>query len=402
MSLPLKAIIASLLLVSAAQAQGPNILWLFCDDMAVSALGAYESRFVGMNLTPNLDRIAKEGMRFDKFYVSNSICSPSRATLLTGKHSHKNGKYTNSDAFDHNQLQFQKLIGQGGYQSALFGKTHLDGVVQGFDHWETMPGQGSYENPTLNTAKGPVIHQGHSSDVITDRALNWYKTQRVKEQPFMLMVHYKAPHRNWVPAPRFVDKFKDVTFPEPATLFDDYATRPMAASHAMGIDRHMKVTKDLKADVWPHRAYLLDKNLTGMELVRAKYQAYMRDYFACVAGVDENIGRLLAQLEADGLADNTIVMFSSDQGFYLGEHGWFDKRWMYEESFRTPFLVKWPGVVVPGSSNQDLAQNIDWAPTFLAIAGVAVPAEMQGVSLVPLFKGGKPGDWRKSVYYHYY
>ncbi len=400
---PLKILVTlvAFSLASLAQAK-PNIVWIFCDDMAVNALSSYPSRFAEMNLTPNIDRIAREGMRFDRFYVANSICAPSRATLLTGKHSHKNGKYGNIEPFDHDQMQFQKLIGQADYPTALLGKTHLDGDVQGFDHWETLPGQGDYENPRFNTADGPTRFEGHSSDLITDRALNWYHHQRDADRPFMLMVHYKAPHRHWVPAPRFVEAFKDKTFPEPDTLFDDYATRAMAAGHKMGIGEHMKMDLDLKTDVWPHRAYLLDEALTGEDLVRAKYQAYLRDYFACVAGVDENVGRLLDQLEADGLSDNTIVIFSSDQGFYLGEHGWFDKRWMYEESFRTPFLIKWPGVVKPGTTNRDLAQNIDWAPTFLDIAGLTPPADMQGRSLVPLFAGERPTDWRTSLYYHYY
>ncbi|WP_238710180.1 sulfatase family protein [Oceanipulchritudo coccoides] len=389
-------------MASSAQADKPNILWLFCDDMAVNAIGAYESRFADMNPTPNIDRLAWEGIRFDKCYVANSVCAPSRATLLTGKHSHKNGLRGNLEDFDHDQMQFQKMIGQAGYQSAIFGKTHLRGDVQGFDHWETLPGHGKYENPSLNTANGTIQTTGHSSDVITDHALNWYCTRRDPDKPFILMVHYKAPHRKWIPASRFVGAFKDKIFPEPKTLFDDYETRKLAATHAMGIGKHMKVEKDLKADRWQHRKFLLDESLTGEALVHAKYQAYLQDYFACVAGVDASVGRLLAQLKADGIYDNTIVMFSSDQGFYLGEHGWFDKRWMYEESFRTPFLVKWSGVTTPGSSNSDLVQNIDFAPTFLDIAGVDAPGEMQGESLVPLFKGQTPTDWRKSLYYHYY
>ena len=380
----------------------PNILWLFCDDMAVNAIGAYGSRFADMNFTQNIDGLARDGMRFDKTYVCNSVCAPSRAALLTGKHSHKNGKYGNVEKFNHDQMQFQKLIGKGGYQSALFGKTHLQGEIQGFDHWETLPGHGKYINPALLTVEGKVNHEGHSSDVITNRALEWYNEKRDKDKPFMLMVHYKAPHRAWIPAPRFVEKFKNTVFPEPETLFDDYKTRDMAVQHSMGIREHMNLEKDLKTNIWEHRKYLLNKDLSKEELTRQKYQAYMRDYFACVAGVDENVGRLLDQLKADGIDDNTIVMFSSDQGFYLGEHGWFDKRWMYEESFRTPYIVKWPGVTKPGSVNTDLCQNIDFAETFLDIAGVEAPSDMQGESLVPLFEGETPKDWRKSLYYHYY
>ncbi|MEC8278972.1 MAG: sulfatase [Verrucomicrobiota bacterium] len=402
MQLYLVSVLIILTCCAPIRAEQPNILWLFCDDMAVNGISAYDSRFSDMKITPNIDRIAEEGVRFERCYVSNSVCAPSRATLLTGKHSHKNGKYGNIEPYNHDQMQFQKLIGQGGYQSAIIGKTHLPGLIQGFDYWETLPGHGLYENPVFITAEGRVRFEGHSSDVIADRALNWYNTKRDPEKPFILMVHFKAPHRDWTPASRFVEAFKEVTFPEPDTLFDNYATRERAAAHAMGIGAHMKIGSDLKADHWPQRSYLLDENLKGKALIRAKYQAYMRDYFACVAGVDENVGRLVQQLKNDGLYDNTIVMFSSDQGFYLGEHGWFDKRWMYEESFRTPFIAKWKGVIEPNTVNKDLAQNIDFAPTFLDIAGVAAPGDMQGESLVPLFEGQTPDDWRTSLYYHYY
>jgi arylsulfatase A-like enzyme len=382
--------------------KSPNILWIFCDDMAVNALGAYQSHFSPMNLTPNIDQIAEKGMRFDKFYVGNSICAPSRATLLTGKHSHKNGKYGNIEDFNHDQMQFQKLLKEGGYQSALIGKTHLKGELQGFDYWETLPGHGKYINPKFKTAKGLINTEGHSTDVITNHAMDWLLNKRNKESPFILMVHYKAPHRNWTPAQRFVDKFKDTSFPEPNSFMDTYQTREMAKLHNMGIKEHMKNIGDLKADKWAHRSKLLDKNIDKNTLARLKYQAYMQDYFGCVAGVDENVGRLLDEIEEQGLTKNTVVMFSSDQGFYLGEHGWFDKRWMYEESFRTPLIVKWPGIVKAGSVNTDLGQNIDFAPTFLDLAGVEIPNEMQGESLVPLLKSETPEDWRSSLYYHYY
>ena len=382
----------------------PNILWLFSDDHAFQAIGAYGDRFADMNLTPNLDSIAAEGMRFDKCYVGNSICAPSRATLLTGKHSHKNGKIDNRGAFDHDQMQFQKLLRASGYQTAMIGKIHLKGNMQGFDYWEVLPGQGQYENPDFISEAGATRYEGHSTDIITDRALNWLSKRRDQTKPFMAMVHFKAPHRNWLPAERFRKRFETLVFPEPESLFDDYSTRGVAAHQQdMSIAKTMSIDKDLKANRWGFRDALLNQSgLSGNALVRAKYQEYMRDYLACIAGVDENVGRLLQYLKDHGLEENTVVMYSSDQGFYLGEHGWFDKRFMYEESFRTPLLAKWPGVIQPGSVNVDLVQNIDFAETFLDIAGTEIPAEMQGESLVPVMAGNTPADWRTSLYYHYY
>jgi arylsulfatase A-like enzyme len=388
----------------AEEKERPNILWLFSDDHAYQAIGAYGGRFADLNLTPNLDSIAAQGMRFDKCYVANSICAPSRATLLTGKHSHKNGKIDNRGGFNHDQMQFQKLLRANGYQTAMIGKIHLNGKMQGFDYWEVLRGQGKYENPEFISEKGKTKYQGHSTDLITDRALDWLSNGRDKSTPFMAMVHYKAPHRNWIAAERFRKRFEKLVFPEPETLFDDYSSRGTAAHQQdMSIATTMRVDKDLKADRWEFRDKLLNKSgLSGKELVRVKYQEYMRDYLACIAGVDENVGRLLQYLKENGLEKNTIVMYSADQGFYLGEHGWFDKRFMYEESFRTPLLAKWPGVIKPGSVNRDLVQNIDFAETFLEVSGTEIPTDMQGKSLVPLLKGETPADWRKSLYYHYY
>lgn len=384
--------------------QRPNILWIFTDDHAFQSIGTYGERFASMNLTPNLDSIAAQGMRFDKCYVANSLCAPSRATLLTGKHSHKNGKIDNYTDFNHDQMQFQKLLRGNGYQTAMIGKIHLDGNMQGFDYWEVLPGQGKYENPEFITEKGKTQYKGHSTDIITDRALNWLTNHRDTSKPFMAMVHFKAPHRKWYPAERFRKRFENVVFPEPETLFDDYSTRGVAAhKQTLSIARNMNIKHDLKASRWEYRDKLLNQSgLKGKELVRAKYQAYMRDYIACVAGVDENVGRLLQYLKDNDLEKNTVVMYSSDQGVYLGEHGWFDKRFMYEESFRTPLLAKWPGVIKPGSVNSDLVQNIDFAETFLDIAQTDIPADMQGRSLVPLLKGQTPENWRDSLYYHYY
>ena len=389
---------------SLAASQKPNILWLFSDDHAYQAIGAYGGRFESLDLTPNIDRLADGGMVFDKAYVGNSICAPSRATLLTGKHSHLNGKIDNRVPFNHDQQQFQKILQKSGYQTAMIGKIHLSGKMQGFDYWEVLPGQGRYWNPRFITEKGETVYKGeHSTDVITKRALNWLDNDRNKEKPFMLMVHYKAPHRTWQPTSRWKKKFSTMTFPEPDSLFDNYEGRGTAAhKQAMSIKTTMRMQGDLKSGQSPRKEYLEKHPLTGRDLVRWKYQMYMRDYLACIAGVDENIGKILDHLKASGLDKNTVVMYSADQGFYLGEHGWFDKRFMYEESFRTPFLAKWPGVIKPGTRNGDMVQNIDFAETFLDIAGVEAPADMQGKSLVPLFKGETPADWRENLYYHYY
>ena len=389
-----------------AETAKPNILWLFSDDHAFQAIGAYGGRLESIDLTPNIDRIAKAGMTFDRAYVGNSICAPSRATLLTGKHSHLNGKIDNKKGgFDHGQQQFQKILQQNGYQTAMIGKIHLDGKMQGFDYWEVLPGQGKYWEPSFVTEEGKTLYKGeHSTDVITKRALNWFDNDRKKDKPFMLMVHYKAPHRAWQPTTRWKEKFSTMTFPEPDTLFDNYEGRETAANKQdMTIDITMRMKQDVKAEQ-PERQKELEKLDPNDKkaLIRLKYQWYMRDYLACIAGVDENIGKLLDHLKATGMDKNTIVMYSADQGFYLGEHGWFDKRFMYEESFRTPFLANWPGVTKPGSRNNDMVQNIDFAETFLDMAGIEAPADMQGESLVPLLKGETPADWRENLYYHYY
>ncbi|PXA03383.1 sulfatase [Coraliomargarita sinensis] len=401
----LTLLLAAQACLSAADRARPNILWLYSDDHAYQAIGAYGGRFGDLDLTPNIDRIADEGVRFDRAYVGNSICAPARATLLTGKHSHRNGKFDNYTGFNHDQQQFQKILQKHGYQTAMVGKIHLKGQMQGFDYWEVLPGQGRYWEPIFITEEGKTVYQGeHSTDVITRNAINWLENKRDKDKPFMAMVHYKAPHRSWQPTTRWKERFKAKIFPEPATLFDDYKGRGYAAHHQdMTILHTMEMGRDVKAKQ-PERAAelaLIDKN-DPRALTKLKYQWYMRDYLACIAGVDENIGKLLDYLEESGLAENTIVMYSADQGFYLGEHGWFDKRFMYEESYRAPLVAKWPGVTKPGTINEDLVQNIDYAETFLDIAGVEAPDDMQGESIVPLLKGETPGDWRKSLYYHYY
>jgi len=352
-------------------------------------------------------------MRFDRCYVGNSICAPSRATLLTGKHSHKNGKLDNRGPFNHDQQQFQKILQKHGYQTVMVGKIHLAGKMQGFDYWEVLPGQGKYYNPTFITEEGQTQYPGeYVSDVITDRALNWLKNERDKNKPFMLMVHHKAPHRNWDPADRHMSMYEDVEIPEPKNLFDDYATRGAAAhGQTLEIDRHMNLVGDLKAEgdrykniprFAKRRKWFAENKPQGRKLVKWKYQTYMKDYMRCTWAVDESVGRVLKALDQQGLSDNTLVMYSSDQGFYMGEHGWFDKRFMYEESFRTPLVARWPGKIKPKSVNRDLVQNIDFAETFLDLAGAPIPDDMQGKSIVPLLKGNTPADWRTSLYYQYY
>jgi arylsulfatase A-like enzyme len=401
----------------AAEPQRPNIVFIFSDDLTCQAISAYgESRH--LLDTPQMDRLAREGMRFDRCLVTNSICGPSRATILTGKYSHRNGFYNNSNCrFDSNQTTFPKLLQQAGYATALFGKWHLVSEPTGFDEWHILPGQGVYYNPPMNHRGEQVKHPGYVTDIITDLSIEWLK-QRDKSKPFLLMTQHKAPHREWSPALRHLGWDADRVYPEPATLFDDFAGRSMAVrDHDMGLDRTFT---DLDAKLRPApgmteeqlaiwRAYYEPRNEafrqanpTGQDLVRWRYNRYMHDYLACVKAVDENVGRLLDYLDTEGLADNTLVVCSSDQGFYLGEHGWFDKRWIFEESLRTPLIVRWPGVVPAGAADNHIVSLIDFAETFLDVAGLPAPAEMQGHSLVPLLRGEAPADWRKSLYYHYY
>jgi len=407
---------------AAAEAARPNIVFIFSDDHAYQAISAYGDRLAKAAPTPNLDRIAREGMLFRGACVTNSICAPSRAVVLTGKHSHLNGKIDNRGAFDGSQPTAPKHLQAAGYATAIFGKWHLASDPTGFDAWEVLPGQGDYYNPDFLTPAGKIRCEGYVTDVITDKAIDWLKTKRDPAKPFFLMVHHKAPHRPWEPALRHLHLFKDTIFHEPETLFDDYSGRGTAAkTQDMSIAKTMTLPSDLKvrtpyhnkrmtpeqAQAWdaaygPVNEAFRRADPQGQDLVRWKYQRYLQDYLRCIRAVDENVGRLLDYLDEAKLAANTVVIYSSDQGFYLGEHGWFDKRFIYRESFRTPLLVRWPGVVKAGAENDDLVQNLDYAPTFLDLAGVPVPAEMQGASLRPLLEGRRPADWRTSVYYHYY
>ena len=389
----------------------PNILWIFSDDHSYQTIGAYGGRLEKFNVTPNIDRIANEGMRFDRCYVSNSICGPSRAVLLTGKHSHLNGKKDNHGSFNHDQQNFAGILQKHGYQTAMIGKIHLNGSMQGFDYWDVLIGQGHYNNSQFISANGTVKSKGYVTDVITDKTLTWLKNGRDKDKPFMLMMHHKAPHRNWHPAKQHMNKYADIEIPEPPSLFDDYQGRGTAAKNQdMTIAKTMKMEGDVKlggkyanhSQYRKRNAYYEQHKPTGKDLVKYKYQLYMKDYLRCIWSVDQSVGKVLDYLEEAGLADNTIVMYCSDQGFYMGEHGWFDKRFMYEESYRTPLLVRWPKHIKKGSVNTDLVQNIDFAETFLDLAEVTAPEDMQGESIVPLFKGNTPDNWRTSLYYHYY
>ncbi len=411
----------------------PNIVFIFSDDHSTAAISAYGSR---INQTPNLDRIAAEGMLFENTFCTNSICAPSRAVILTGKHSHLNSVPTNAERFDGSQTTFPKLLQAADYQTALVGKWHLKSDPTGFDFWRVLPGQGEYYSPEFLTPDGRKKYEGYCTDITTDFGLEWLDG-REEDKPFCLMLQHKAPHRSWMPGPDHLDLFDGEWIPEPDTLFDDYTTRGTPArDQEMTIARHMYLHYDLQvppteaegADLkGPDRAYerLLNRmtpkeraawdaayaprnaafreaNLEGAELVRWKYQRYIKNYLRCIQSVDDNVGRVLDYLEANGLAENTIVIYSSDQGFYLGEHGWYDKRFMYEPSLRMPFIVRWPGVTDPGSRDTHLVQNLDFAETFLEIAGIEAPEEMQGESVVPLMRGEEPDDWRESIYYEYF
>jgi arylsulfatase A-like enzyme len=393
----------------------PNIIFIMSDDHGAQAISAYGSR---VNRTPQIDRLAEEGMRFANCFCTNSICAPSRAVILTGKHSHLNGQKTNFDTFDGSQPTFPKLLQKAGYQTAMIGKWHLKSDPTGFDHWEVLIGQGPYYNPTMVRNGEKVKHPGYTTDIITDLSLEWLESARKADKPFLLMCQHKAPHRNWQPGPKYLTLYDDVTLPEPDTLFDDWAGRGTAArmqemtvaDHLTRLDLKLTPPRGLteeqlaawKAAYDPKNKAFAEAKPEGRNLVKWKYQRYAKDYLRCVASVDENVGRLLDYLDTSGLARNTVVIYTSDQGWFLGEHGWYDKRWMYEESFRMPLLVRWPAAVKPGAVNENLCQNLDFAATFLDLAGVPTPPDMQGRSLVPLLRGKTPPGWRESVYYHYY
>ncbi len=400
-------------------ADKPNIVFIFSDDHAYQAISAYGDPRKLVD-TPNIDRIGKEGIRFNRAMVPNSICGPSRACVLTGKYSHVNGFIDNAAGarFDGSQVTFPKLLQAAGYQTAMVGKWHLGSDPTGFDFWQILPGQGSYYNPAMTKNGQQVKLTGYTTDIIGDISLDWLKN-RDKTKPFCLMSQHKAPHREWEPPARYLGHDKDRKYDEPPTLFDDYSGRGLAEkSQDMTIDKTMTPKdvklvapgnltpdqlKDWNAYYEPRNKAFKEMKLEGKDLVRWKYNRYMHDYTACIKAVDDNVGKLLEYLDKEGLAKNTIVVYSADQGFYTGEHGWFDKRWIFEESLRTPLLVRWPGHTKPGSVNpSDIVSNIDFAPTFLDAAGLPVPAEIHGKSMVKVLEGKTPADWRKSFYYHYY
>ena len=367
----------------------PNILYIMADDHAAHAISAYSGR---INQTPNLDHLAQEGMRLDACFCVNSICTPSRACILTGKYSHKNGVPV-FNRFDGSQPTLAKYLHAAGYHTGIIGKWHLGSDPTGFDRWTILPGQGVYHNPDFIEAAGRRQIEGYVTDIITDLSIDFLKN-RPKDKPFFLMCHHKAPHRPWDPDDKHFTLYDDGDIPEPKTLRDDYATRSDAAHEAtmrVGSDLNRR---DLKAVPPP--------GLRGDDLLKWKYQRFIKDYLRCVASIDDNVGRLLDFLDKEGLSKNTVVIYTSDQGFFLGDHGWFDKRFMYEQSIHMPFLIRWPGVIRPGSTQSAMALNVDFAPTFMEIAGFVPAADMQGRSLVPLLQGRRPADWRSSWYYRYY
>jgi len=412
---------ATLALPSIASAQTtsnrPNIVFIMTDDHAAHAIGAYGSR---VNATPNLDRLAREGALFTRVFATNSICTPSRAAILTGQYSHLNG-VTMFNRFDSSRMTVARLLQQAGYHTGLVGKWHLGSDPAGFDYWEILPGQGAYFSPILYTASSEKTYTDrYVTDVITDRALDFLQN-RPRGKPFFLMMHHKAPHRPWEPTPSHAARFAAQRIPEPVTFWDSYATRTDALHEnqqriaADLTNRDLKLTPSPGLDQeqltkWrttkPQSVTIVrdgrDVTLTGEPLVRWKYQRYMQDYLATVQSVDDSVGRVLDYLDQHQLTRNTIVVYTSDQGFFLGDHGLFDKRFMYEESIRMPFLVRWPATVKAGSKVDAMALNVDFAPTFLQAAGLPIPAEMQGRSLVPVLRGRAPADWRSAIYYRYY
>jgi arylsulfatase A-like enzyme len=416
--------------------QKPNILFIMTDDHGYQSISCYGSI---INKTPNIDRLAKDGIKFTRSFCTNSICGPSRAVLLTGKYSHMNGFLDNSNVFDGSQVTVPKLLQKAGYETAIFGKWHLKSDPTGFDYWNILPGQGIYYNPDFIEMGVRKKREGYVTDIITDDCIKWM-SDRKSEKPFCAYLHHKAPHRNWMPDSKHLDLYKDTDIPIPETFNDDYNTRSKAArQQKMRIADDLTMASDLKIppdntpeddsiieandrEMWKYSyekmnaeqrkawdaAYkpVIDEfhktNPKGEKLNEWKYQRYIKDYLRCIASVDDNIGKVLDFLDQKKLTKNTIVIYTSDQGFYLGEHGWFDKRFMYEESLRMPLIIRYPKEIPPKTDEKSMVMNLDFAPTFLDYAGAKIPEEMQGKSLRNILAGKPPGDWRKSVYYHYF
>lgn len=439
--------LAALSCVTAAYAQQqkaqqhPNIVYIMCDDHAYQCISAYGSALSKLAPTPNIDRLAERGMRFDRAFVENSLSTPSRACLMTGLYSHQNGQRQLGEGIDTTRTFFTELLQEAGYQTAVVGKWHMGCDPKGFDYYHVYNDQGQYWNPQYrgtDTNNEFVVEEGYSTDLTTDHALSFIE-HRDPSKPFCLLLHHKAPHRNWQANLKYLGMYDDVEFPMPENFYDDYATRGSAArTQKMSVTRDMRWEQDFKVpemldlnnpdskdsynalmgeinrmtpeqrSAWgryyfPRNRRLLEAQLKGKDLDNWKYQVYIRDYMSVIASVDESVGRVLDYLDKNGLTDNTMIVYTSDQGFYMGEHGWFDKRFMYEESLRTPLIVSYPGHTKPGSVCNRLVQNIDYAPTFLALAGVQQPKDMPGRSLVPvLTNGDNVKNWRQSIYYHYY
>ena len=421
--------------------QRPNIVYIMCDDHAFQCISAYGSPISKLAPTPNIDRIAERGMRFDRAFVENSLSTPSRACLMTGLYSNQNGQRQLGEGIDTTRTFFTEQLQQAGYQTAVVGKWHMGCDPKGFDYYHIYNDQGQYYNPQYrgtDTDGKYIVEEGYSTDLTTDHALSFIE-HRDTNKPFCLLLHHKAPHRNWLANTKYFGMYDNVTFPMPETFYDDYETRGSAVrTQKMSVTKDMRWEQDFKvpemldtanADSWdsylslmnevnrmnpeqriawgkyyfPRNRRLLEARLTGKELDEWKYQNYIRDYMSVIKSVDESVGRVLDYLDSHGLTDNTIIVYTSDQGFYMGEHGWFDKRFMYEESLRTPLLIAYPGHIQPGSVCNKLVQNIDYVPTFLDLAGISKPKELPGRSLTPIFKAGdKVKGWRNSIYYHYY
>lgn len=426
---------------AAAATQRPNIVYIMCDDHAFQCISAYGSPISKLAPTPNIDRIAQRGMRFDRAFVENSLSTPSRACLMTGLYSNQNGQRQLGEGIDTTRTFFTEQLQQAGYQTAVVGKWHMGCDPKGFDYYHIYNDQGQYYNPQYrgtDTDGKYIVEEGYSTDLTTDHALSFIE-HRDTNKPFCLLLHHKAPHRNWLANTKYFGMYDNVTFPMPETFYDDYETRGSAVrTQKMSVTKDMRWEQDFKvpemldtanADSWdsylslmnevnrmnpeqriawgkyyfPRNRRLLEARLTGKELDEWKYQNYIRDYMSVIKSVDESVGRVLDYLDSHGLTDNTIIVYTSDQGFYMGEHGWFDKRFMYEESLRTPLLIAYPGHIQPGTVCNKLVQNIDYAPTFLDLAGISKPKELPGRSLTPIFKAGdKVKGWRNSIYYHYY
>ena len=414
-----------------AQKKPMNIVFIMSDDHSYQTISAYDKRFIS---TPNIDWLADNGVKFQESFVANSLSGPSRACMLTGKHSHANGFTDNSKTFDGGQQTFPKLLQKQGYQTAMIGKWHLTSLPTGFNYWDILIGQGDYYNPDFLSNGKKIRRPGYVTNIIADMAIDWMENKRDKNKPFCLLMHNKAPHRVWNPDTCDLRLYDDVTYPLPKTFYDDYAGRLAAQKQEMSIIKDMDLVYDNKMadkeneihtttglEQWGRGNYkrmtpsqraqwdsyydpiikkFKEDKLSGKALAEWKYQRYMHDYMRVIHSVDRNVGRVIEYLRQHGLLDNTMIVYTSDQGFYMGEHGWFDKRFMYEESFRTPLLVYYPG----GKHGvvKEMVQNIDYAPTFLDVAGAKVPSDIQGCSFLPLLEGKKPANWRQSLYYHYY